>query len=522
MSAFTPGMRLGDRYQLQERIGAGGMAEVWRAHDSVLGRAVAVKALDGRLAADASLRENARQEARAAARLSHPNITAIHDFAEQPLPDGRVVPYLVLELLAGETLARRLGRGALPWPEARQIVTEIGTALAAAHAQGVVHQDIKPSNIMLTPTGAKVLDFGIAAIRGRDSTPGWTSGTPAYAAPERLHGVTPHPSADAYSLGVVAYEMVTGELPWPISTWEDVNDVHASRTDSPTPQGIPDAAAQAVSAALSAVPSGRPSAPAMVQAVSGAPLPAASFPPLAASDLHPTAPIAVDARTADDTRAGADTRAADPQAADGTRDGMDTRVGVGAARPGTPSPTLIYRPDAPIAAVAKVPDPPTRLTPIPAKQLKRRRRSPGIAATLAVIVLLLTLGAVFLGAAWLQGSNGTNANAQPPAATSAPASPSAKPSTVDTVPALLTTLRETVEVAIATGGIEQKRAREMRSAVQDLINRWKPGKAKDFASRAEQLRGDIQERADDGDIADPVAKALDLLLKQLIERAKAN
>lgn len=139
-----------------------------------------------------------------------------------------------------------------------------------------------------------------------------------------------------------------------------------------------------------------------------------------------------------------------------------------------------------------------------------------------MIVLLLTLGAVFLGAAWLQGSKGTNANAQPPAGTTAPASPSAKPSTVDTVPALLLTLRQTVDTAIATGGIEQKRARDMRSAVQDLINRWKPGKAKDFVSRAEQLRDDIQERADDGDIADPVATALDLLLEQLIERAKAS
>ncbi|HCU48424.1 MAG TPA: hypothetical protein DGG94_01075 [Micromonosporaceae bacterium] len=186
MSAFTPGMRLHDRYQLDEIIGVGGMAEVWRATDLVLGRAVAVKALHGKLAQDPHLRAGARSEAQAAAKLTHPNITAVHDYAEFTAGDGSVIPYLVLELLTGQTLADRLTQGPLSWRQASAVAGQVASALAAAHARGVVHQDIKPANIMLTPAGAKVLDFGIAAMRGRPGSPDWISGTPAYAPPERL------------------------------------------------------------------------------------------------------------------------------------------------------------------------------------------------------------------------------------------------------------------------------------------------------------------------------------------------
>uniref|UniRef100_UPI0013C375EA serine/threonine-protein kinase n=1 Tax=Allorhizocola rhizosphaerae TaxID=1872709 RepID=UPI0013C375EA len=132
MSPLTPGARLHDRYLLERRIGAGGMAQVWLAHDSVLGRQVAVKTLIGEAAADPGLRAGARREAQAAAKLTHPNITAVHDYGEH-----ESTPYIVMELLHGETLADRLARGPLSWPQAAAIGGQVAGALAAAHAQGV-------------------------------------------------------------------------------------------------------------------------------------------------------------------------------------------------------------------------------------------------------------------------------------------------------------------------------------------------------------------------------------------------
>src|SRR5215218_7614626 len=115
MSALTPGMRLHDRYQLSEPIGAGGMAQVWRATDLILGRSVAVKTLDGRLALDPQLRAGVRHEAQAAAKLTHPHITAVHDYGELTFDDGRVIPFLVMELLTGQTLAEAMRGGPMPW-----------------------------------------------------------------------------------------------------------------------------------------------------------------------------------------------------------------------------------------------------------------------------------------------------------------------------------------------------------------------------------------------------------------------
>lgn len=249
---FAPGMTLHDRYRLDQRIGAGGMAEVWRGTDLVLGRSVAIKILDGVLAMDPELRAAARREAQAAARLAHPHITAVHDYAELAMPGGRIVPYLVQELLSGQTLAERLRYGPLPWPRAATIAGQIAAALAAAHQRGVVHQDIKPANVMLTPEGVKVLDFGVAAVHAGQDSPKWIAGTSAYAAPERLRQAKPEPSADVFSLGVLTYEMVTGRVPWPITTWEQ-----AAQSDRQAPPGdIP----PTILAALSTAPGERPSA----------------------------------------------------------------------------------------------------------------------------------------------------------------------------------------------------------------------------------------------------------------------
>ncbi|GAA4237341.1 hypothetical protein GCM10022254_49130 [Actinomadura meridiana] len=209
----APGDRLGERYRLDRPLGAGGMATVWRAVDLVLDRAVAVKVPRDGWSEEFTRR--LRQEAKAAAGLTHPSITGVYDYGEHtsssgrsPLQGRQSVPYVVMELLDGESLAARLGRGPLPWREAAAVCARVADALAAAHAAGIVHRDVKPANIFLTPVGVKVLDFGIA-FTGPAAPGGPVLGTPAYVAPELLSGSPPTAAADMFSLGVVLHECVT-------------------------------------------------------------------------------------------------------------------------------------------------------------------------------------------------------------------------------------------------------------------------------------------------------------------------
>ena len=151
---------------------------------------VAVKVLAGPLANDPAFRASIRREAMASARLIHPHVTQVFDFGEQSAGSGVVLPYLVMELVEGDNLHDRLREGALPWPQAVEVGADVAEALEAAHRIGVVHLDIKPDNVMLTRAGAKVLDFGIAALAGRQpfAGNGLRVGTPTYSAPERRHG----------------------------------------------------------------------------------------------------------------------------------------------------------------------------------------------------------------------------------------------------------------------------------------------------------------------------------------------
>jgi serine/threonine protein kinase len=182
---------LGGRYRLEEPLGTGGMSVVWRAHDDVLDRPVAVKLLAGRYASGPSSRRRIHDEARAAAALSHPNIAQVYDFGESA-EHGECVPYVVMELVAGRTLDQRLAAGPLPAKVAFRICAEVASSLTAAHADGLVHRDVKPANVMVTPTGAKVIDFGISAAVGPPGVgepDGELLGTPAYLAPERRRAV---------------------------------------------------------------------------------------------------------------------------------------------------------------------------------------------------------------------------------------------------------------------------------------------------------------------------------------------
>jgi hypothetical protein len=212
------GQVLGGRYRLEERLGEGGMSVVWRGFDLVLGRPVAVKVLSGSYATDDHFRESIRAEAQAAARVSHPHLASVHDYGESLDTEGRRVPYVVMELLTGSTLIERLAQGPPPPRVGLRVCAQIAEALAAVHAHQLVHRDVKPGNVMLTPVGAKLVDFGVAAVAGEPGDPGPDGrimGTPNYVAPERLLGGPVEPASDVYGLGLLVFRVLTGRLPWP-------------------------------------------------------------------------------------------------------------------------------------------------------------------------------------------------------------------------------------------------------------------------------------------------------------------
>jgi eukaryotic-like serine/threonine-protein kinase len=204
---------LGERYRLGEQIAAGGMGSVYRAVDELLGRQVAVKVLRRELAEDPTFLERFRREARSAACLSHMGVAGVYDYGEL---GGQ--PFIVMELVDGETLAERVAaRGPLPWPEALAVGEQVARALAAAHANGLVHRDVKPANILLGVDGrAKVTDFGIAQAAQTTTLTrsGMVLGSANYVAPEQAQGGHVGPAADLYSLGCVLFEAVTGETPY--------------------------------------------------------------------------------------------------------------------------------------------------------------------------------------------------------------------------------------------------------------------------------------------------------------------
>ncbi|BCJ56637.1 serine/threonine-protein kinase [Micromonospora endophytica] len=254
---------LDGRYRLEQRIGLGGMSEVWRAHDEVLDREVAVKLLSPGQPEDAASVARIRAEARSAARLVHPNVASVHDFGTCGRLPGHETPYIVMELAMGETLATHLRTGPLDWRIAVRVCAEVSAALAAAHAHGIVHRDVKPANVMLTPSGAKVLDFGIATPAGAaDPSPeGMVVGTPAYLAPEQLHRAPVTPAADMYALGVLLYCCLTGRLPYTVDSVTQLLGPQRRQPPQPLPEvpGLPAEVADLCRRCLAEDPSVRPS-----------------------------------------------------------------------------------------------------------------------------------------------------------------------------------------------------------------------------------------------------------------------
>ncbi|NMO50661.1 protein kinase [Actinoplanes sp. TBRC 11911] len=251
---------LGGRYKLLNELGSGGMAVVWRARDEVLGRHVAVKVLAARYAGDPQSRERIRDEARAAANLSHPNIAQVYDYGEAA-EGGSPLPFVVMELIDGLTLQQRVASGPLPPRKVFRICGEVAAALAVAHAEDLVHRDIKMANIMVTPGGAKVVDFGIAAAVG-PAPEDMLVGTPAYLAPERLTGDAVVPASDVYALGVLLYRLLAGEAPWSVETTTQMLQAHVYVNPAPLPElaGVPSAVSKLVGRCLRKDPAERPTA----------------------------------------------------------------------------------------------------------------------------------------------------------------------------------------------------------------------------------------------------------------------
>jgi serine/threonine-protein kinase len=491
---FAPGLLLHDRYAIVEQIGVGGMSEVWLAVDQVLDRPVAVKALTATLDDEPDLFAATWREARATAKLTHPHVTQIYDYGEQRLGDGTVVPFLVMELLDGRDLADRLAAGPLPWPEAVRTAAQVASGLAAAHRMGVVHRDVKPGNVMLTPSGAKVLDFGIAALAGSrpdtgdawagperrasavQSTSGdggWLVGTPAYAAPERLDAGPPDPAADVYALGALLYEALTGRPPLPVTTWDEAEQAHrrSPSVAPPSVPGLPAGVAALVLACLSRDPDRRPRAQQVADTLE------AALPPAAPPDAH-----------------AGDARRAAPRYA----------RGVAAAAPSAGPRTAVSRP---------LPPGPRR-TPGPRAERQRR----GLRPTLMIMTGLLLVGGLTAAAlASLAPSGDPGVAGQPPGGGPARTAPPRTTAPPTPSPAdLVAQVDQTLERAIADGRIDEDAAEDLRNGVDDLresLAGGDPDELRDAASDLLEQVNDFNERSVAQEARFDLTLALDPLLR---------
>ena len=244
---LAPGARLG-HYENLAPIGAGGMGEVYRAHDTRLDRTVAIKILPSAWAGDADRVRRFEQEAHAAGSLNHPNIVSVHDFGRH-----NDAVYVVTELLEGETLRERLAGSALPVRKAIEFAVQAARGLSAAHAKGITHRDIKPENLFVTTAGfVKILDFGVAKLAappdaGKTSAstvametgPGMVLGTVAYMSPEQVRGASVDPRSDIFSLGVVLHEMLAGKRPFTGESSADTMSAILKEEPPELPESVP-------------------------------------------------------------------------------------------------------------------------------------------------------------------------------------------------------------------------------------------------------------------------------------------
>jgi len=453
MQALEPGLMFAGRYRLLELLGSGGMSQVWRAQDQVLGRLVAVKVLSAELVRDEITRGLLRREARAMAMVSDPHVANIHDYGEYDA-DGVVLPFVVMELVHGQTLARALRHGPMPWPQAMTVAAQVASALAAAHAHGVVHCDVTPANVVLTGGGVKVIDFGIATVLGAsrvEAEPRF--GTRGYLAPERYDPQAPiTPAADVYALGVLLFEALTGHRP-------DKADTPA-RLRAAVPE-LPGEVAEVCFRCLADDPAGRPG----------------------------SAELAGAARTA----------------ASAVHNGL---VEAG-HRAVAPAPT---RP-APTAILERVTRWPARAN---AAAWQRMLLITVAGLTIAVLTaVFLTTGQtppeVFTGPGQPAPSPST------PAATPTP-TPAAAATAAPSRGALasVANLRQLVVAGQSAGEIRPQCADSLLSRIADLQRRIDRGDNDNAQQRIEQIREEIEDRESDGDVTSARASSLQQALAAVI------
>jgi serine/threonine-protein kinase len=264
-----PRTTLNDRYTLTSRVGGGGMGEVWRADDTVLGRVVAVKVMTPALAENPTFAQRFLNEARAMATLRHPGVVDVYDYGTCDV-GGRRMSFLVMEYVEGESLDRVLRREPLGPAAAMRLVADVADALSAAHGQGIVHRDVKPANLLIRADGRVALtDFGIAhsVSAGQLTATGTMLCSAGYCAPELATASEVTPAADLYALGVVAYECLTGHLPFQGETPVQIIYRHLHAPVPELPGGVPPGPREVVMRALEKAPEHRwASAAAMARA----------------------------------------------------------------------------------------------------------------------------------------------------------------------------------------------------------------------------------------------------------------
>ena len=253
---ISPGVTLGGRYRLDERIAGGGMGDVWRGTDEVLGRTVAVKILLPALLDEPGFAERFRGEARTMATINHPGVVDVYDYGSD-----QQLAFLVMEYVEGDALSRTLSRvGRLTPARTMALVAQAADALQAAHANGIVHRDVKPGNLLVRPNGTLVLtDFGIARsdMVGQLTMAGSVLGTASYISPEQASGSVATAASDVYALGVVAYQCLSGHRPFDGSTPIEIAMKHVRDTPRPLPADIPPAVRAIVDRALAKDPAAR-------------------------------------------------------------------------------------------------------------------------------------------------------------------------------------------------------------------------------------------------------------------------
>ncbi|MFG3338201.1 protein kinase [Glycomyces sp. NPDC048151] len=283
MLLTRPGVLLGNRYLLHQRIGAGGMGEVWRAEDTMLRRPVALKVLHPALSDDDSFRRRFVEEARTVAALRARGVVEIFDIRAERDENGEAMTYLVMQFLEGQSLHALIERQA-PMPAQRvlPLLAQVADALDVAHRAGIVHRDIKPANIIVDARGVPtILDFGIALRRDQTAltATGTVLGTVGYASPEQLRGEELTGASDLYSLGVIAYECLSGSIPFDRNSPAAVITGHLHENPPPLPPSVPSVAAELVDWAMAKHPSDRPASAGMFAQECRVAAPHAATPP---------------------------------------------------------------------------------------------------------------------------------------------------------------------------------------------------------------------------------------------------